>query len=90
MTSPFFYAIQGQLTSDVVQIMGGIPPYSFSITGTLPVGITFNDAAGVFSGTPTAAPGLYILQVTFTDSESPPMSHSGTVEIYVEPNGSGG
>jgi hypothetical protein len=38
-----------------VAAMGGQTPYTWSITGTLPAGLTLNPATGVVSGTPTAA-----------------------------------
>ncbi len=43
---------------------GGIDPYTFALTGTLPAGLTFN--AGVLSGTPTQT-GSFALTVTATD-----------------------
>jgi PKD repeat protein len=45
---------------------GGAPPYAFAVTsGALPAGLTLS-AAGVLSGTPTAA-GLFSFTVTATD-----------------------
>lgn len=48
---------------------GGVGPYSYAISGSLPAGITFNTATGVLSGTPTA-PGSYSVTVTATDTGS--------------------
>lgn len=46
---------------------GGIGPYTYSLTGALPAGVTFS--AGTLSGTPTA-PGSYPITVTATDTGS--------------------
>lgn len=46
----------GEVTSPYstfVAATGGIPPYKWQITGTLPQGITFDPATGQLSGTPT-------------------------------------
>lgn len=48
---------------------GGIGPYSYSLSGALPAGLTFNAASGVVSGTPTV-PGSYSITVTATDTGS--------------------
>jgi large repetitive protein len=48
-----------------LQATGGAPPYTFSISGDLPPGISFS--GGLFSGLPTA-PGVYQPTVTLTDS----------------------
>ena len=46
---------------------GGIGPYSYALTGTLPAGVTFNTATGTLSGTPTAT-GNFVISVTATDT----------------------
>jgi hypothetical protein len=45
---------------------GGIAPFTWASTGTLPTGLTLS-TAGVLSGTPTAA-GTYNFSVTPTDA----------------------
>ncbi len=48
-------------------VMGGIAPYSFSITnGALPGGMTLDATTGVLSGTPTAT-GEFSFEVRVTD-----------------------
>jgi hypothetical protein len=44
---------------------GGVAPYTFSITGSLPPGITFSSC--VLSGTPTT-PGTYTIRIVVTDA----------------------
>lgn len=40
--------------SQPIRVLGGVPPYQFSIlAGSLPTGVTLNPATGVVSGTPT-------------------------------------
>lgn len=53
---PFFYMMEAQ---------GGLPPYTWSITG-LPAGLTA-DSAGVITGTPNAPKGTYRGKATVTD-----------------------
>ncbi len=44
---------------------GGTPPYTYSVAGTLPAGLTINTTTGAVTGTPTAA-GTF--SVTATDA----------------------
>ncbi|SFA99020.1 Putative Ig domain-containing protein [Collimonas sp. OK607] len=48
---------------------GGTSPYNYTLTGTLPSGITFNSATGVLSGT-TAQAGSFPITVRATDSST--------------------
>lgn len=60
-------AIAGTAYAQALTVSGGIAPYTTTLTGTLPAGITFNAATGTFAGTPTQA-GTFNLGVTVTDS----------------------
>jgi hypothetical protein len=46
---------------------GGVSPYTYAETGTLPQGLSFSSTTGILSGTPGAA-GNFSLSVTATDS----------------------
>lgn len=46
---------------------GGIAPYSYSVSGTLPTGLIFDSTTGQLSGTPTT-PGSYGFTVSAADS----------------------
>jgi hypothetical protein len=52
-----------------LQAGGGVPPYSWSVTGTLPQGLTLNSSTGVISGMPTGT-GTSNFTATVTDSAS--------------------
>ena len=66
--------------------IGGVTPYSWTISGTLPSGLTLN-SAGVISGTPTST-GSATFTVHVADSETPPATSSAQLTLTV--NGSGG
>jgi uncharacterized protein (TIGR03437 family) len=63
---------------------GGATPYTFTVTGTLPPGLTF--ANGQLSGIPTAS-GTFSLQLTMTDSGTPALTVTSPLEIVVNPPG---
>ena len=44
-------------------ITGGTPPYTFTVVGTLPAGLTLNTSTGAVTGTPTAS-GTFSIKVT--------------------------
>ncbi len=49
--------------SGPITVTGGTAPYTFSIVGTLPAGLTLNASTGAVTGTPTAS-GTFSIQVT--------------------------
>ena len=49
--------------SGPMTVTGGTAPYTFSIVGTLPAGLTLNTSTGEVTGTPTAA-GTFTVEVT--------------------------
>lgn len=56
----------GVVYTCTLQASGGVAPYTFSSTGTLPPGLTLS-SAGVLSGTPTQF-GTFNATITVTDS----------------------
>ena len=49
--------------SGPMTVTGGTPPYTYSIVGTLPAGLTLNTSTGAVTGTPTAS-GTFTVEVT--------------------------
>lgn len=73
-------AMVGTAFSQPLNANGGTAPYSFAIgAGTLPSGLSLN-AAGVLSGTPTAA-GSFPVTVTATDANGFTGSQSYTLAV---------
>ena len=60
-------ATAGAAFSQALVVSGGIAPYSATLSGALPTGITFNPATLAFAGTPTES-GTFTFDVTATDS----------------------
>ncbi len=57
---------------------GGVPPYTFTATGALPIGTTFSN--GLLSGTATTS-GAFQFAVTVTDSTGATASRSFTINV---------
>lgn len=67
---------QGLAYSATFSASGGVAPYSFSVTGALPPGLSLT-TGGVLSGTPSA-PGTSTFTVLATDSSGGAGPHSGS------------
>jgi hypothetical protein len=67
--------------SATLTALGGMPPYTWTLSGTLPAELTLN-AAGIINGTPTAA-GSSTFTVQVDDSENPPATASTRLSITV-------
>jgi Putative Ig domain len=58
-------------TSTTFSATGGTAPYTFTHSGTLPAGMTFDDPTATLSGTPTQA-GVFQVTATVTDANGCP------------------
>ncbi|MCB5166972.1 putative Ig domain-containing protein [Streptomyces bambusae] len=67
---------------------GGTPPVTYSVSGTLPPGLTLS-SDGLLSGTPTTA-GTYAFTVTATDSANPAQTVSKAFSVTINNAGGGG
>ena len=66
--------------SQTVTASGGAPPYTYSVTGTLPNGMSFNPATGALTGTPTTA-GIFNFTISVTDASGCPGSRPYTIVV---------
>lgn len=65
--------------------VGGVAPYTWTMSGTLPAGLSLN-SAGVITGTPTATGGS-TFNAQVADSEQPPAAASAQLSITVNSSG---
>jgi large repetitive protein len=64
----------------------GYPTPSFAETGTLPIGVTFDDSTGALSGTPLVGTGgTYDLTITATNGVGPDTSQTFTLTVINPP-----
>jgi hypothetical protein len=77
-------AQQGTAYSATLAGAGGVTPYAWKLTsGTLPAGLSLNEAQGGISGTPTEAAAGVMLTFTLTDSSSPAHSVAASLSLTV-------
>lgn len=73
----------GNVTSPysvILSASGGKPPYSWSLTGSLPAGLTLNGSQGIISGTPTAT-GTFGFTIAVQDSNGLSQSQNFSLTI---------
>lgn len=60
-----------------ISVSGGLPPYTFTLTGTLPSGLVLNPATGEITGTPTES-GTSRFSITVGDTALLPLPVTAT------------
>ncbi len=74
--------VKGYYYTTQVNASGGVAPYTFSIIGSLPPGLTIDPGQGLISGTPLA-PGTSRFTVQVQDSSTPVRTVRATLSITV-------
>lgn len=64
-------------------LAGGLPPYSVTVNGTLPAGLSVNSSTGDLSGTPTEC-GIWKFDLVAVDSDSPASTITCPVKLGIE------
>ncbi len=67
-------------TGGQLQATGGLPPYAWSLSGSLPAGLSLNSTAGAITGTPSAA-GTSNFTVTVGDSAGRSVSRALSIAV---------
>ena len=75
-------ATQGASYSATIGVSGGAAPYTFTLNGGLPSGLSMNAAGGI-SGTVNTGPGRFSFNVSVIDSSAPANSYSRNVTVMV-------
>ena len=82
-TIALFYPLGAAITPTTFPAgVGGMTPYTYTATNTPPVGLTFDAAGRVLSGTPSA-PGVTSFNYRVTDSSASPGSSFLTTRITI-------
>ncbi len=73
----------GRSYTTTLAAAGGTTPYSWSLSGALPAGLSFNTASGVLSGTPSATTAGVALTFKVTDAGTPAQNASRTLTLVI-------
>jgi Putative Ig domain len=73
----------GQAYTATLMATGGTMPYHWTMSGTLPAGLTFNVGTGTINGTPTTAVSSAPLMFTVSDSSNPVLTKSVSLTLTI-------
>jgi Putative Ig domain len=82
VTEVLALAVENVPYSMELQAQGGMPPYQFRATSSLPQGLTLD--AGILSGTPSTQ-GTFRVAVEVSDSDTPPAHVDAGYDLRVRP-----
>ncbi len=81
-TSSLAYGVKTETYSQALAATGGLPPYTWSVVGSLPSGLALDAGTGIISGTPLAVEtASFTIQVT--DSQVATDSDSQDLQIQI-------
>jgi len=73
---------QNQSTSiSPVQVLGGVSPYTYSLTPSLPAGLTFSTSTGIITGSPSAISSATTYNITVSDSQPKSITKSFSLTV---------
>jgi hypothetical protein len=85
-SSPLPNAQVGNPYSQTVQGSGGVPPFTWSVTPSLPAGLSLNATTGNINGTPAVGTqGFHSLTFTVQDSSATPQTANALLSLTVDP-----
>ncbi len=67
--SDLTYSVGESVSAQPIQAMGGSGNFTYSITPSLPSGLSFNTSTGFITGTPSSTLSLTSFTVTVVDNE---------------------
>ncbi len=85
-TTSFLFNTSGiGIMSRFITVSGGVSPYTYSFSPSLPGGVTFDATSGTFTGTPLGATPTTAYDITVTDSNfsTKTVTINITTEIFV-------
>jgi len=80
-------AVQGQPYSATLTASGGTSPYTWSVGGSLPQGLTLDPVLGTISGTPTGGRGPIGFTMNVTDANQVTSWKQMTIDVIRAPQG---
>ena len=82
ITAPSVPLTQNQAANVTpVQATGGVSPYTYSLTPSLPAGLTFDVTNGTISGTPAAASSATTYNITVVDAQPQSVTNSFSITV---------
>lgn len=78
----------GVAYSEIISVIGGTAPYTYSTGGTFPPGLSFSSSTLTISGTPTTV-GTYTFTITVTDANNNSSTETFSIQISSPSSGGG-